>query len=264
MSVPGPSDWQEHIAPDGRRYYHNRVTKLSSWEKPTELMTPTERADASTVWKEFTAADGRKYYYNKVTKQSKWTMPEEMKAAREQVEKPSATVSSAPAVAVPPAISPVASVVAPTTATLPTLASPKPSVVVSSVAPTPVFLAPPSVAPVVQAMLVNPTGVTSVPSAVATPPQVAVATAAAADEITKEENIVKDSKEDSEEASAQDLEEAKKAMPLTGKINITPVKEEKPSPTVEEPVTYASKSVGLIIYSAYLLIETLAVHGFCS
>jgi len=41
------------------------------------LMTPIERADASTVWKEFTTPEGRKYYYNKVTKQSKWTIPDE-------------------------------------------------------------------------------------------------------------------------------------------------------------------------------------------
>lgn len=33
----------------GCRYYHNRVTKLSSWEKPTELMTPTEVSFC--VWK---------------------------------------------------------------------------------------------------------------------------------------------------------------------------------------------------------------------
>ncbi|KAF3434517.1 hypothetical protein FNV43_RR21602 [Rhamnella rubrinervis] len=83
------SDWREHTSADGRRYYYNRKTKLSSWEKPLELMTPTERADASTNWKEFTSPDGRKYYYNKVTKESKWTMPEELKLARQQVEKAS-------------------------------------------------------------------------------------------------------------------------------------------------------------------------------
>ncbi|CAK9137671.1 unnamed protein product [Ilex paraguariensis] len=82
-----PSDWQEYEAADGRRYYHNKRTRQSSWEKPLELMTPIERADASTVWKEFTTQEGRKYYYNKVTKQSKWTIPDELKLAREQAEK---------------------------------------------------------------------------------------------------------------------------------------------------------------------------------
>ncbi|KAM0951753.1 putative WW domain, FF domain, WW domain superfamily, FF domain superfamily protein [Dioscorea sansibarensis] len=81
------SDWQEHTAADGKRYYYNKKTKQSSWEKPPELMTSIERADASTVWKEFTTAEGRKYYYNKVTKTSKWTIPEELKLAREQAEK---------------------------------------------------------------------------------------------------------------------------------------------------------------------------------
>ncbi|XP_030488626.2 pre-mRNA-processing protein 40A isoform X1 [Cannabis sativa] len=84
------SEWLEHTSPDGRKYYYNRRTKLSSWEKPVDLMTPIERADASTNWKEFTSPDGKKlvhswYYYNKVTKESKWVMPEELKLAREQL-----------------------------------------------------------------------------------------------------------------------------------------------------------------------------------
>ncbi|CAN0905788.1 Pre-mRNA-processing protein 40A [Linum grandiflorum] len=79
-------DWQEHTAPDGRRYYYNKRTRQSSWEKPFDLMTPIERADASTVWKEFTTPEGKTYYYNKVTKQSKWSIPEELKLARDQAQ----------------------------------------------------------------------------------------------------------------------------------------------------------------------------------
>lgn len=81
------SDWQEHTAGDGRRYFYNKRTNMSSWEKPLELMTPLEKADASTVWKEFTNAEGKKFYYNKETKQTEWTIPQELKLAREQVEK---------------------------------------------------------------------------------------------------------------------------------------------------------------------------------
>ncbi|KAF8410256.1 hypothetical protein HHK36_002781 [Tetracentron sinense] len=87
-SQQSSSDWQEHTSADGRRYYYNKKTRQSSWEKPLELMTPIERADASTVWKEFTTPEGRKcvilllYYYNKVTKQSKWTIPEELKVSQ--------------------------------------------------------------------------------------------------------------------------------------------------------------------------------------
>ncbi|XP_062112262.1 pre-mRNA-processing protein 40B-like [Humulus lupulus] len=36
------SEWIEHTSPDGRKYYYNRRTKLSSWEKPIDLMTPIE------------------------------------------------------------------------------------------------------------------------------------------------------------------------------------------------------------------------------
>ncbi|KAK7291040.1 hypothetical protein RIF29_05900 [Crotalaria pallida] len=81
------SDWQEHTSADGRRYYYNKKTRQSSWEKPLELMSPIERADASTVWKEFTSSDGKKYYYNKDTQQSTWSIPEELKLAREQAQK---------------------------------------------------------------------------------------------------------------------------------------------------------------------------------
>ncbi|KAF8081240.1 hypothetical protein N665_0899s0025 [Sinapis alba] len=94
FSQPIPSqeaarDWVEHTSADGRRYFFNKKTKQSTWEKPVELMTLFERADAKTDWKEHSSPDGRKYYYNKVTKQSTWTMPEEMKVAREQAEKAS-------------------------------------------------------------------------------------------------------------------------------------------------------------------------------
>jgi pre-mRNA-processing factor 40 len=33
------SDWTEHPGPNGRKYYFNRVTKVSTWTKPEELMT---------------------------------------------------------------------------------------------------------------------------------------------------------------------------------------------------------------------------------
>ncbi|RVX22678.1 Pre-mRNA-processing protein 40A [Vitis vinifera] len=53
-NVPNPthqssSDWQEHTSADGRRYYYNKKTRLSSWEKPLELMTPIE-VSYITVW----------------------------------------------------------------------------------------------------------------------------------------------------------------------------------------------------------------------
>lgn len=80
----GGGVWTEHVAPDGRRkYWHNAVTRQSTYEKPLELMTPTERADATTRWKEATAADGRAYYHHLDTKETRWTLPDELRVARE-------------------------------------------------------------------------------------------------------------------------------------------------------------------------------------
>jgi hypothetical protein len=41
------------------------------------------------------------------------------------------------------------------------------------------------------------------------------------------------------------VQEAKKVMPVTSKINISPVVEEKPTLVSEEPQIYASKIVSL-------------------
>ncbi|WIA16549.1 hypothetical protein OEZ85_013221 [Tetradesmus obliquus] len=41
------SDWTEHPGPNGRSYFFNRVTKVSTWTKPDELMTAVERAKAA-------------------------------------------------------------------------------------------------------------------------------------------------------------------------------------------------------------------------
>ncbi|KAI4298591.1 hypothetical protein L6164_032131 [Bauhinia variegata] len=92
-AMDGSADWIEHASANGRRFYYNKKTKVSTWEKPYELMTPIERADASTNWKEYVSPDGRKYYYNKVTKESKWSIPEELKLARQQVENPNVSGS---------------------------------------------------------------------------------------------------------------------------------------------------------------------------
>ncbi len=34
--------WTEHKSPDGRTYYFNSETKVSSWEKPDELKSTAE------------------------------------------------------------------------------------------------------------------------------------------------------------------------------------------------------------------------------
>lgn len=46
-----PPEWTEHSVKDGpqrgRKYYYNNRTKQTVWEKPVELMTTNERADAT-------------------------------------------------------------------------------------------------------------------------------------------------------------------------------------------------------------------------
>jgi len=74
--------WTEHTHSDGRRYYYNRVSKASSWDKPDILKSSEEKTN-TTQWKEYKTADGRDYFYNPATKQSVWEMPAELKALRE-------------------------------------------------------------------------------------------------------------------------------------------------------------------------------------
>eukprot|EP00928_Gymnodinium_smaydae_P087812 TRINITY_DN72008_c0_g1_i1.p1 TRINITY_DN72008_c0_g1~~TRINITY_DN72008_c0_g1_i1.p1 ORF type:complete len:580 (-),score=182.43 TRINITY_DN72008_c0_g1_i1:174-1913(-) len=82
--MPGETEasaWTEHQHSDGRRYYYNRVTKQSSWDKPDALKSQEEKAN-TTSWKEYKTADGRDYFYNPITKQSVWEMPAELKRLR--------------------------------------------------------------------------------------------------------------------------------------------------------------------------------------
>lgn len=40
------SEWKEFTAPDGRKYYYNKVTKESKWTVPDELKQAREAAAA--------------------------------------------------------------------------------------------------------------------------------------------------------------------------------------------------------------------------
>ena len=74
---PPQSDWAEYSTPEGRKYYYNRATKSTTWEKPDELKSDSERAIGTCVWKEYRTPEGRPYYYNTATKVSAWSMPDE-------------------------------------------------------------------------------------------------------------------------------------------------------------------------------------------
>ncbi|XP_038715339.1 pre-mRNA-processing protein 40A isoform X2 [Tripterygium wilfordii] len=253
LSQQSSSDWQEHTSADGRRYYYNKKTKESSWEKPLELMTPLERADASTVWKEFTTAEGRKYYYNKVTKQSKWTIPEELKLAREQAEQVTSqgaqsdmvTTSHAPAaVAVPVGETSTAGISSATSPVAVTsvgaVANPSVAVATGSTTPEPYSTAT-SVAAV------------QTPEATLIPLSTGVSSALVNADTTPVSGFDKTSSQDAtnslDGSLTQDIEEAKKVVVVAEQINATPV-DDKTSD--DEPLVYANKQEAKNAFKALL------------
>ncbi|KAG4918909.1 hypothetical protein JHK85_057190 [Glycine max] len=153
LTKNGPTDWIEHTSATGRTFYYNKKTKVSSWEKPFELMTPIEMTGfwkysiGFYLLKFITQKHMRlEYYYNKITNESKWSIPEELKLAREQVEKaivsgsrPEALLNSHPQ----PSPTPSATEATPNTdnSTLPSQGEPS---------------SPVSVAPVVTTSISNP------------------------------------------------------------------------------------------------------------
>ncbi|CAI5445570.1 unnamed protein product [Caenorhabditis angaria] len=87
------SEWTEHKHTDGRIYYHNRVTKQSSWVKPDALKSADEKSQP--VWREYQTEDGKSYYYNLATKKTTWTKPEGEEIAKfDQKSSSSAAASS--------------------------------------------------------------------------------------------------------------------------------------------------------------------------
>lgn len=247
------SDWQEFEASDGRRYYYNKITKQSCWEKPLELMTPLEKADASTVWKEFTTAEGRKYYYNKITKQSKWSIPDELKLAREQAEKAAIDGSQSESV-IAVSGTPKEMIDVPTTTLssneVANVASSTTVGVVSSPVPVTPVSAPLTTISESATPVVNVAADTTsafVPGSVGLPsafPNVNTAP------VTGSETPAShDAGNSSEGASVLDIEEAKKGMADAGKVNMTPVEDK----TVEdEPLSYASKQEAKNAFKALL------------
>lgn len=79
------STWTEFKTPEGKPYYYNNITNQTSWEKPDELKTQTERFIDSCPWKEFQTDDGKVYYHNIVTKESAWTIPPELEELKKKI-----------------------------------------------------------------------------------------------------------------------------------------------------------------------------------
>ncbi|KAM5565917.1 pre-mRNA-processing protein 40A [Rosa sericea] len=276
LTQPSASDWQEHMATDGRRYYFNRSTRQSSWEKPLELMTPLERADASTVWKEYTSADGKKYYYNKVTRESKWTIPEELKLAREQAQREltQGTQSEMNLTPHAPPATASAEIHAGASSVGPSTSSAQPGTVSSPVAvtpisafsnPSPITPSGSSVAPGVQSSMA--TGSVGVQPAVVSVsplpasnlgstgvPSTLVNTNTKS--VGNENQASQDIASSIDGAFIQDIEEAKKGMAVAGKVNVTPSEEKAID---DEPLVYASKQEAKNAFKS--LLESANVHS---
>ncbi|XP_057986899.1 pre-mRNA-processing protein 40A isoform X3 [Hevea brasiliensis] len=258
------SDWQEHTASDGRRYYYNKRTKQSSWEKPFELMTAIERADASTVWKEFTTPEGKKYYYNKVTKQSKWSIPEELKLAREQAQQAvsQGTPSQADASHAPAA---VAVTLAETSTTAISVSSSSFGVASSSVPVTPVVavsnaavvVSGSSALSVAQSNIPNAAGaqppvvsLTPLPTAVSGSSSVTAALVNAKTSLSGLDNVASQVAASSVDgASVLHTEEVRKGMAVAGKSDANPLEEKTPD---DEPLVFASKQEAKNAFKALL------------
>ncbi|CAN6682305.1 unnamed protein product [Malus baccata var. baccata] len=263
------SDWQEHLAVDGRRYYFNRRTRQSNWEKPLELMTPMERADASTVWKEYTSAEGKKYYYNKVTRESKWTIPEELKLAREQAQREliqgthselNLTSHTPPAVASAETPMGASSVGPSTSSALPVMVSSPVAVTpVSSFSnPSPITPTGSSVASGAQPSITGAVG--SQPSAVTVNPLPASVSGSSGvppilvntttNSVSTYETVAsQDISSSAYGTLTQDIEEAKRGMAVAGKVNVTPSEEKTFD---DEPLVYANKQEAKTAFKSLL------------
>ena len=78
--------WTQHKTAEGRLYYHNLITNQTSYEKPDELKTPTERLLSECPWKEYKTDDGKSYYHNASSKESVWLIPKELEELKNKLE----------------------------------------------------------------------------------------------------------------------------------------------------------------------------------
>ncbi|GAV49008.1 hypothetical protein ZYGR_0N04130 [Zygosaccharomyces rouxii] len=85
--------WREYVAPDGRKYYYNAVTKQSTWHKPESLDEMDENRGVKRFkkieskphvalelyhgWHLVICDTGKKFYYNVETNESVWNLPDE-------------------------------------------------------------------------------------------------------------------------------------------------------------------------------------------
>lgn len=100
LPAEDPANWSEHAAADGRTYYHNKVTKVSTYDRPACLDKDKQQAAAAAKadgagpgaagakkppgppalppckWKEYKTAEGKTYYSD--GSKSLWEEPAEL------------------------------------------------------------------------------------------------------------------------------------------------------------------------------------------
>lgn len=76
------NSWIECLSNDGSTFYFNKLTNLTTWEKPNELKSEEEILSNWSIQK---GPGGKIYYYNKTISKSVWEEPEELKNQRELV-----------------------------------------------------------------------------------------------------------------------------------------------------------------------------------
>ena len=66
-----PDEWEEHKTDDGKRrvYYHNRLTRQSSWSRPA---APPPLPEG---WERKRDAEGSYFYWHEANEQSVWERP---------------------------------------------------------------------------------------------------------------------------------------------------------------------------------------------
>jgi pre-mRNA-processing factor 40 len=98
-------DWIEYKTPTGQPYYYNKVTQVTQWTKPQEIIDAEQRTSPNGVenhWTEYIDQNtGKPYYYNSVTRKSEWIMPPEYKEWKERQKSAKTQPSNSPQVNAP-------------------------------------------------------------------------------------------------------------------------------------------------------------------
>eukprot|EP00466_Bigelowiella_natans_P013563 jgi/Bigna1/88869/estExt_fgenesh1_pg.C_390118 len=79
-------DWTVHKTPEGREYFYNVKTQVTTWDKPACLLQGSSSrgggggsasASKSSVW-QILYSQGKPYYYNTSTNKTQWSCPPEL------------------------------------------------------------------------------------------------------------------------------------------------------------------------------------------